>query len=91
MLKIVLKILAAKAGVRRLDLNGDQLMLHFSKDHMKDPPQIAKIIQTDPARFSLTSGDMMRAVLLKEGKKSPIIQTRNLLKTIAEHVNFATV
>ncbi len=91
MLKIVLKILAAKAGVRRLDLSGDQLTLHFSKAHLNSPSRITEFVQMDPERFLLSPDDTMRVTLRNKGKNGPLVQTRNLLKTLAEHVNFETV
>jgi transcription-repair coupling factor (superfamily II helicase) len=86
--KIVIKILAGKAGVRRLDLSGDQLVLHFSQAHMKDPSRLAEVVQTDPARFLFSADDTLRVRLRKVGGVGPLAQTRNLLKTIATHVNF---
>lgn len=89
--KIIVKILAAKAGVRRLDLSGDQLVLHFSKAHMKDPTRLAGILQADPKRFLLSSRDTLRVKLDNKSGNGPLMQTRNLLKTIAEHVNFVRI
>lgn len=37
LLKIMLKALSVKAGVKRLDLNHQQLLLHFSEIHQKNP------------------------------------------------------
>jgi len=85
--KIVFKILAAAAGVRRLDLSGDHLVLHFSRAHMKSPAGITEIIRKDPSRFALLPDDVLRVHLGAESEQSALVRTRNLLKTLAERVN----
>ncbi len=89
--KIVLKILAEKACVRRLDLSGDRLTLYFSTTHLKDPSRLVEMVRDNPSRFSFSSDSAMRVVLDKKARDSTLVQTRNLLKRIAEHVNACAV
>ncbi|MFH1102543.1 MAG: transcription-repair coupling factor, partial [Pseudomonadota bacterium] len=80
--KIMLKILAIKAGVRRLDLIGDTLVLYFSLAHLKDGSRIIEMIRSDPGRFSLTPDHIMKIKLFRNGQKGLLSQTRNILKAI---------
>ena len=85
--KIMLKILAVKAGVRRLDLTGDILALYFSLTHLKDGSRIVEMIRSDPGRFSLSPDHVMKIKLFRNGQKGLLSQTRNILKAIGKDVS----
>ena len=54
LLKIMLKVMARKAGVSKLDLNHRKLTLHFSEAHQQNPSGMIDMIVADPSRFELT-------------------------------------
>jgi len=87
LLKIMLKILSIKAGVKRLDLAGQQLLLYFSTDHQKNSFGIVDMIVSRQDRFKFTPDHVLKAKLSKGGMKSLLAQVKNILKEIAQHVN----
>ncbi len=86
LLKISLKILAAQACVKRLDINGYHLVLHFSETHLKDSGQIITLIQSDPDTYALTPDHVMKVTLSKGPKVGIFKQTKNILKEISKRV-----
>jgi transcription-repair coupling factor (superfamily II helicase) len=87
LLKIMLKVLSIKAGVKRLDLAGQQLLLYFSTDHQKNSFGIVDMIVSKQDRFKFTPDHVLKAKLSKGGIKSLLAQVKNILKEIAQHVN----
>ncbi len=86
LLKIMLKVLAAQAGVKRLDLNGAQLTLHFSPLHQRQPTRLATMVMNDPKRYRLTPDNVLKISLGGKGRAG-LMQTKNILKEIDRHVN----
>ncbi len=86
-LKIKLKVLSIKAGVKRLDLAGQHLLLYFSPAHQKNSFGIVDMIVSKQDRFKLTPDHVFKARLSKGDMKSLLDQARNILKEIAQHVN----
>jgi len=84
-LKIMLKVLSVKAGVRRLDLTEYQALFYFSEAHQKKPSAIVDLIASDQKIFQLTPNHVLKAKLAKRG--SSVAQLKNILKNIAGHVN----
>ncbi|RZB34785.1 MAG: transcription-repair coupling factor (superfamily II helicase) [Desulfobacteraceae bacterium Eth-SRB1] len=87
LLKITLRALAIKAGVKRLDLIGRQLILYFSEAHQKDPSGIVDLIVSRKRCFEFTPQHAFKAKLSKGSVGSLFVQTKNILKEIAQHVN----
>ncbi|MBU4288899.1 MAG: transcription-repair coupling factor [Proteobacteria bacterium] len=87
LLKIMLKVLSIKAGVKRLDLTGQQLLLYFSTAHQKNPFGIVDMIASKQNRFKFTPDHVLKAKLSKGSIKSLLVQVKNILKEIAQHVN----
>jgi transcription-repair coupling factor (superfamily II helicase) len=87
LLKIMLKVLSIKAGVRRLDLADRLLSLSFSEPHQKNPSGIIGMITSETKRFRLTPDHMLKAKLLKGPHSNLLLQTKNILKEIAQRVN----
>ncbi|MEE8415758.1 MAG: transcription-repair coupling factor [Desulfobacterales bacterium] len=84
--KVLLRVLSIKAGVKRLDIVGHQLMLYFSEAHIKDPTRIIEMIGSNPNKFEFKSDQVLKARLTKQIKASQLAQTKNILKEIAERV-----
>ncbi|MCJ7772628.1 MAG: transcription-repair coupling factor, partial [Desulfobacterales bacterium] len=87
LLKIMLKVLSVQAGVKRLDLNENALLLYFSNDHLKNPAGIIDMIVSDAQQFTLSPDHVLKAVLKTNSEKQMLSQTKNILKEIAQRVN----
>jgi transcription-repair coupling factor (superfamily II helicase) len=86
-LKIMLKVLARRAGAARLDIFENHLTLQFSEMHQENPAGIVAVISADEDRFRLTPGHTLTAGLSHRGPYGRLSQVKNLLKDIARHVN----
>ncbi len=86
-LKIVLKVLAKKAGVSRLDLTASKLILQFSESHQRNPAAIVEMITATPKRFELSPEYVLKARLEARNLNTQLAQAKILLKEIAQRVN----
>ena len=87
LLKIMLKVLAKKAGVSRLDLVGRNLTLNFSESHQHNPAGLVDMIMAAPKNFKLSPDHVLKTKLDSHNLNSQLAQTKNLLKEIAQRVN----
>ncbi len=87
LLKIMLKILSVQAGVKRLDLTDQQLLLFFSETHQKYPSGVVDMIVSEPRCFQFTPDHVLKARLFDRGAGSLLAQAKNILKEIAQRVN----
>lgn len=87
LLKIMLKILSTKAGVKRLDLSWDSATFAFSEAHQKSPFKILELVQSDSKRFRFTPEQFLYAQLKSGGINSLMSQTKKILIEIATYVN----
>ncbi len=84
LLKIMLRVLAIKAGVRRLDITPESLTLTFSPDHMGcSIPDLINVLPAQPS-YTFVKKDSIRFKLGR--KQSPInkalLKTREILKRL---------
>ncbi len=87
LLKIVLKVLAKKAGVSRLDLTAKKLILQFSESHQRNPTAMVEMITATPKRFELSPEYVLKARLEAGNLNTQLAQAKILLKEIAQRVN----
>jgi len=87
LMKIMLKILARQAGIKRLDMAESHLSLHFSENHQREPQGIIPMIMAEDGRFKLTPEHILKTTLSNSGTYGHLTQTKNILKDIARHVN----
>ncbi len=87
LVKIMLKVLAKKAGVSRLDLVGRNLSLNFSESHQRNPAAMVDMIASAPKKFKLSPEHVLKTKLDSLNLNSQLAQTKNLLKEIAQRVN----
>ena len=84
LLKIMLKVMAVNAGVKRLDLKSQQVQFWFSPSHQKNPGAIVDlVVNTQGFKFT-------QEQTLQVSWPNPIqgfAQTKNILKDIAKCVN----
>jgi transcription-repair coupling factor (superfamily II helicase) len=85
--KIVLKVMAKKAGVSRLDMMNQKMVLHFSESHQRNPSAMAEMILEMPKRFELSPDHVLKARLTSDDINGQLVQAKNLLKEIAQRVN----
>ncbi|MGD9105439.1 MAG: transcription-repair coupling factor [Desulfobacterales bacterium] len=87
LLKIMLRVLAIKAGVKRLDLSGSQLSLCFSEVHQKNLDPIHNIVVSGGRRFEPTRDHVLTVALSKSNRVGLLSEAKNILKEIMQHVN----
>jgi transcription-repair coupling factor (superfamily II helicase) len=87
LLKIMLKVLAKKAGVSRLDLAGSHLSLNFSESHQRNPAALVEMILAAPKDFRLSPEHNLKTQLTAKQLTQQLAQVKNLLKEIARRVN----
>ena len=87
LLKIVLKVMAKKAGVSRLDMMNQKMVLHFSESHQRNPAAMVDMIMDAPKRFALSPDYVLKAPLTAHNINTQLAEAKNLLKEIAQRVN----
>jgi len=87
LLKILLKALSIRAGVRRLDLTDGHMQVHFSEAHQKNPFGVTGMVMERPDRYRLTPDHVLKVDLSRVKTKSPMAGAKNILKEIAQRVN----
>ena len=90
LLKIMLKILSIKAGVKKLDLRQGLLFLSFSEIHQKHPFGMLKLVDENPEQFLFTPDNGLKIKLVQNGLGQTIAQAKNILMEIAGYVNHST-
>ncbi|MBW2369868.1 MAG: transcription-repair coupling factor, partial [Deltaproteobacteria bacterium] len=87
LMKILLRVLAIRAGVKRMDMGGSRLLLHFSTEHQRNPLGIVELTATSPDRFKFTSEQVLQVALKAGPIAMRVAQAKNILKEISQHVN----
>ncbi len=87
LLKIVLKVMAKRAGVSRLDMMNQKIVLHFSESHQRNPAATVDMIMDAPKRYELSPDYVLKAQLTSHNLNAHLAQAKNLLKEIAQRVN----
>ena len=87
LLKMMLKILCFKAGVKKMELGDHGLMLQFSETHQSDPAGIIRMTAAHKKRFHLTPDGTFFAKIDKKSTAGLVGETKNILKEIIQHVN----
>ncbi len=87
LLKIMLRVLAIAAGIRRLDLKGRSLALWFSDLHQKRPFAVVDMVVGEPDKFSISPDHIFRVRLDQGSVFGQLSESKNILKEIARCVN----
>ncbi len=87
LIKIMLKILARNAGVKKFDLADGILMLSFSEPHLKDPEGIVDMVTSNPERFEVLPGSVLRVHMASRTPSRLVEEAKNILKDISQRVN----
>jgi transcription-repair coupling factor (superfamily II helicase) len=83
----MLKVLARKAGVARIDLKDQKLVLVFSEVHTKNASAVAGLVLLDPENFELSPDGVLKAKLTPHGTVGQLAQVKNILQAIGQRVN----
>ncbi len=86
MLKMMLKIVSADAGVKRLDITEPWLFLTFSEAHQKNPFGLATLIAQGNGRYVVTPEGTLKIELSKRRPSGMLMETKQILKEIGRHV-----
>ena len=87
LLKMMLKVLAARAGCSRLDLTDNHLQLHFSETDQRRPLGIVEMVASAGAKYRFTPDNVFKALLTGGSPKALMAQAKNILIEITRHVN----
>ncbi|MDM8556211.1 transcription-repair coupling factor [Desulfococcaceae bacterium HSG7] len=87
LMKIMLKVLAIRAGVKRLDLTEGWLVLSFSEAHQKNPLGIIELVSRKNKKCTFTADHIFKTQLAKKNLKGLMIQAKNILQEIYQCVN----
>ncbi|MGD9010126.1 MAG: transcription-repair coupling factor, partial [Desulfobacteraceae bacterium] len=87
LLKIMLKILAGRAGCRRLDLTPSHLVLQLSSEHQRNPLGLMAVVDEKKTRYQITPDHQFKARLAPGAPNARLAQAKNILIEIARHVN----
>ncbi|MBW1650494.1 MAG: transcription-repair coupling factor [Deltaproteobacteria bacterium] len=87
--KILFKVLAIKAGIKRLDISDSDIIIHFSQEHIKEASKLINLAVDNAKQFRFASNNILKAVLLKKRFKTDISylnEIKNILKRITHNV-----
>ncbi len=87
LLKIMLRVLAIDAGIRRVELSQGTLSLWFSALHQKHPYAIVDLVVAQPEKYSLTPDHIFRSRLARGRLYAQLAESKNILKEVAQCVN----
>ena len=86
-MKIILRVLSVKAGVKRLDLTGNWLSLYFSEIHQTNPVGIIAVINSNPKNYRFSPDNVFKAKLDSRDIGMAVAATKKILQEISGHVN----
>jgi transcription-repair coupling factor (superfamily II helicase) len=87
LLKMMIRILAIRAGCRRLDLAGQQLRLQFSEAHQAKPFGIVEMVRKGDKAYRFTPDHLFKSQLTPGSANILLAQVKKILIEIAHHVN----
>ncbi|MCF8110638.1 MAG: transcription-repair coupling factor [Desulfobacteraceae bacterium] len=88
LLKIMLRLLAAKAGVKRLDLTPKLMSMSFSDRHQKNPQGILELIAKNPEAYRFAPDHSLYVRMAGAGGINSLMnQAKKILMEIATYVN----
>lgn len=87
LVKVMLKVLCRRAGIKRLDLSGSAVQLQFSRSHLADPQALVDLALTAPERWRFSTDTTLCVRLGGGSAKGGLMQVKNILKEITRRVN----
>ena len=87
--KIVIKVLAKAAGLKRVDFGNDRLTVYCQTDYQTNPQGLIQWIQENPKKIQLIKDNGF--VIMFEPNKGVRVQAKNILKEIGRRVNITNL
>ncbi len=89
LVKILLRILAIKAGVKKLDVHNRHLVFHLSFLHIKNTGAILDWVTSAgrDKKYQLSSNQVLKVVADSDTPRRALSQTKKILKEIIRHAN----
>jgi transcription-repair coupling factor (superfamily II helicase) len=84
--KIALKQLAKKANITMLDIKDHQLVIQFAESREINRSALVDMVMSEPRRYELKPNQLLKVKLQKSAKVGKLMQTKNILKEIAQRV-----
>ncbi len=81
--KITLKTMCKKAGVERLELDKQRLVITFSEKTSVAPEKITSLVQKDPQRFRLTHDYVLQAMVVSSGSSDIVEAAKKVLQELS--------
>ncbi len=87
LLKIMLRVLAIAAGIKRLDVDAAGMIMRFSEAHVQNPEGLVDMVAQAPHHFSFSSDGVLKTKLPSQGWQRRLSTAKNILKEIGQRVN----
>lgn len=87
LLKIMIRILAIRCGVKRVDLTEAALVLQFSQAHQKKPFAVAEYVSSFKGGCGFSSDNTLKIEIGEQKITQALAKTRNILKELSARVN----
>ena len=87
LLKIMLRVLAIQAGVKRLDIDSSTMLLWFSEAHVDNPAGIVDMVATAPDRYRFSRDGVLTVRMPERNWRQRLAKAKNTLKEIGQRVN----
>jgi hypothetical protein len=68
-------------------VNDQKLVLCFSETHLKNADAVVQMVLSDPERFEMAPGGVVKARLTQPGIVGQLAQAKNILQAIRQRVN----
>ena len=85
--KIALKQLAKKANITMLDIKDHQLVIQFAESREFNRSGLVEMVMAAPRRYELKPNQLLKVKLQRNAKGGKLVQTKNILKEIEQHVS----
>ncbi len=87
LLKIMLKILAGKTSVKKMDITDTHMLITFSGEHLKNPEAVFSLVQENPDSMEMTPQLVLKVSLKGRKDRSALLFAKNILKAIYRNDN----
>jgi len=83
--KILLKVLAKQAGIKRIDFGTERLTVYCDRSYQKNPHALTNWVMESPEKFQALPDDGL--VIFLNQKTGARVQAKNILKEFGRRVN----
>lgn len=87
LMKMALRVMCVRAGVKKLKLEKNILSLYFSSAHQENIPGVADMDESGLGVFEIIPGHFLKARLKKRPVRGSVMDIKNILKEIARRVS----